>query len=138
MRGKQFKEGKIWWTGPWFVAHSLLVKAYQHTTGAKDVSGLNTWAEKQEAPMFKYLLGISDHIMNVNGETLLYSFCFRSCALFTVASRIRTRAERPCSASLLVIKLLANEQTNKLIKSKSGLAEQGGFKVSQKTRKYHP
>ena len=86
------------------VLHSLLVEAYQQTTGAKDVSGLNTWAGKQEAPVFKYLLGIRDHIMSVKllvksqrganfGETLLYSFCFRSCALSTVASRTRTRAE---------------------------------------------
>ena len=37
--------------GPVF--HSLLVEAHQQTKGATDLSGLNTWAERQEGPMFK-------------------------------------------------------------------------------------
>ena len=43
-----------------------MVGAYKETTGAKDEAGLEAWAEKQEVPMFQYLLGIRDHIMNVN------------------------------------------------------------------------
>ena len=39
---------------------------HSQTTGATDLSGLNTWAERQEGPMFKYLSGIRDNIMNVN------------------------------------------------------------------------
>ena len=78
---------------------------------------------------------------------MLHRFCFRSSALFTVASRNRTRAETPENHRPITRLCLRNsrrffvvakksktksssfsygqahEQTNKLMKSKSGLAD---------------
>ena len=48
------------------VIYSFLVEVYQQTTGANDETGLKAWADEQESPMFRYLIGVLDHIMNVN------------------------------------------------------------------------
>ena len=144
------------------VLRSLLVEAYQQSTGAKDLTGLNDWTEKQEAPMFKYLLGILDHIMNVNllvksqreaNFELFIATLEKLCPIMFALDH--THYSRWLPVFVHELKLLkitdpklfekfqegyfvvrksktkfssiacdqAHEQTNKLINSKSGLAD---------------